>query len=65
MVAAQYGIESRAIHDDANFERLRDDAAPEAIYFALPNAMHHEYTPRAAAIGRHVLCKKPMASAAT
>jgi predicted dehydrogenase len=61
-VAAQYGISEGALHDYAGFERLRDDPAVEAVYIALPNAMHHEYTLRAAAIGKHVLCEKPMAN---
>jgi predicted dehydrogenase len=38
---------------------LRDGI--DAVYIALPNSMHREYTQRAAAIGVHVLCEKPMA----
>ncbi len=33
----------------------------DAVYIALPNHLHLEYTQRAAACGIHILCEKPMA----
>lgn len=61
-VAAQYGLPDSAIYDYAHFDRLADNPAVQAIYLALPNALHPEYTIRAARAGKHILCEKPMAT---
>jgi predicted dehydrogenase len=37
----------------------------DAVYLALPNSMHKDYTVRAAHAGIHVLCEKPMADSVT
>jgi glucose-fructose oxidoreductase len=43
------------------FDDLCASGAIDAVYIALPNSMHREYTERAARHGIHVLCEKPMA----
>lgn len=43
------------------YEDLLHHGAIDAVYIALPNDMHYEYTLRAAAMGVHVLCEKPLA----
>ncbi|MGH7284146.1 MAG: Gfo/Idh/MocA family protein, partial [Polyangiaceae bacterium] len=42
-------------------EQIARAAEVDAVYIALPNAMHREFTERAAKAGLHVLCEKPMA----
>ncbi len=61
-VAAQYGVGDNALYDYASFDRLRENPEIDIVYIVLPNAMHAEFTIRAAAAGKHVLCEKPMAT---
>ncbi|HEX6643759.1 MAG TPA: Gfo/Idh/MocA family oxidoreductase [Gemmatimonadales bacterium] len=55
----KYRVEHRSDYD--RFEEALAASAADAVYIALPNHLHREYTERAAAAGVHVLCEKPMA----
>ncbi len=61
-VARQYGIDPRSIYNYQNYDELRNNPAVQAVYVALPNSLHAEYTVRAARAGKHVFCEKPMAT---
>jgi len=61
-IAAQYNVPAGSIYNYENFDEIAHNPAVDAVYVALPNSMHAEYTIRAAKAGKHVLCEKPMAT---
>jgi predicted dehydrogenase len=58
---AQYAIPATSVYTYETYNNIRDNPAIDAVYIALPNSMHCEYTVRAAQAGKHVFCEKPMA----
>ena len=57
ILGQRYRIDQTYSYDD--FDACLEQV--DAVYIALPNSMHAEYTIRAARAGVHVLCEKPMA----
>lgn len=58
----QYNIPSKNIYNYDNYDSIKDNPDIDIIYIVLPNSMHAEFTIRAAAAGKHVICEKPMAT---
>jgi glucose-fructose oxidoreductase len=58
-LAKKYDV--KHTYDYSEYDRCLAGGEVDAVYIALPNHMHHEYTIRAAQAGIHVLCEKPMA----
>ncbi len=57
----KYNIPEKNIYNYETFDQVKDNPAIDIVYVVLPNAMHAEYTIRAAKAGKHVICEKPMA----
>lgn len=60
-VASAYGLPNDAIYSYDNFDELAKDERVDAIYIVLPTGLHADWTEKAFAAGKHVLCEKPMA----
>ena len=61
-IAAQYRVPEKNIYDYTNFDALKNNPDVDIVYIVLPNALHADFTVRAAQAGKHVLCEKPMAT---
>ena len=55
----RYKVKARFSYQQ--FEDCLKSGVVDAVYIALPNHLHREYTERAARAGVHVLCEKPLA----
>lgn len=55
----RYGVKHAVRYE--GYDELLASGEVDAVYIALPNTQHCDYTVRAARAGVHVLCEKPMA----
>lgn len=58
-LSRKYGVPD--VYDYAQFDELLSSDIVDALYIALPNHMHREFTVRGLDAGLHVLCEKPLA----
>jgi len=59
--AEKYDIQQKNIYNYDNFDDIAENDDIDIVYVVLPNAMHAEFSIRAAKAGKHVICEKPMA----
>lgn len=60
-VGDAYGVPTDARYSYEEYDRIATNRNIEAVYIVLPSGLHAEFTVRAFAAGKHVLCEKPMA----
>ena len=58
--AEAYAVEHGLDRSWGSYDELLGDPDVDAVYVALPNALHVEWSIRALEAGKHVLCEKPM-----
>jgi len=57
----ELGDRHQVEHRFTSFDQCLESGQVDAVYIALPNHLHCEFTVRAAEAGVHILCEKPMA----
>src|SRR5438046_2767934 len=56
-LAAEFGVEKT----DADYRRILEDPAVQAVHVCTPNFMHFPIAQDALKAGKHVICEKPLA----
>jgi predicted dehydrogenase len=59
VLSKRYGV--RKTFSYREIDNCLNDPEIDAVYIALPNAMHRKFAVQAAEAGKHILCEKPLA----
>jgi predicted dehydrogenase len=57
-LAAEFGVEKT----DADYRRILEDPAVDAVHICTPNVLHFPMAKEAIEAGKHVICEKPLAT---
>ena len=57
-LAAEFGVE----RTEADYHRILEDPAVDAVHICTPNALHFPIAKDALLAGKHVICEKPLAT---
>jgi predicted dehydrogenase len=57
-LAAEFGVEKT----DADYRRILEDPAVDAVHICTPNVLHFPIAKDALEAGKHVICEKPLAT---
>jgi glucose-fructose oxidoreductase len=60
-LSERYGVPRERCYDYEHYAECLESGAVDAVYIAVPNQRHRDFSVRAAEAGKHVLCEKPMA----
>ena len=61
-IMAQYGAPAEAVYGYDQWTEMGRNKDVQVVYVVTPNGLHLDQVKQAAAIGKHVLCEKPMAN---
>jgi predicted dehydrogenase len=62
--ARQLAAEFHVDHVEADYRKILEDPAVDAVHICTPNALHFEMAREAVLAGKHVVCEKPLATSA-
>ena len=57
----RYGLADKNIYSYDTMDEIANNSDIDVIYIVLPTGLHAEYAVKAAEVGKHVWCEKPMA----